>query len=415
MAQYNFEGDFASLNARQLYYINKVILEQDVKVKKVIFQQLGQAGDNFMGNVKRIIVEGENGTIRMILKIASSNEVTRLTYNTGLMFKNEHIMYTEVLPKFVQLQKDAGVPQEEWLRYAKCYGSLNEEPNEVILLEDLNDSNFSMMDKFKSLPDEYVKNFLKTFAVFHSLSFVMKKQDPETYNKFREELNDPWERIAESEQSMMFMENIEKDIAAIIEDETYKGLLKNKITDGFKLRKIRNSEKDTTYTFIQHGDAWTNNIMFRVVDDSLQSCLVDFQASNDNSPVSDILFMIIICTDHEMRAQNFHDWINYYHTELDKSLSYFGLSADNVYPRDQLDADLKRYAKPLLAICLLITNLAMRDSKEAGVVIDNMRNMEHEDDLVDTLKGDSLEKGTVARINKKIGGFIESYKKFGLF
>uniref|UniRef100_A0A2A4JCM6 CHK kinase-like domain-containing protein n=1 Tax=Heliothis virescens TaxID=7102 RepID=A0A2A4JCM6_HELVI len=415
MAQYNFEGDFANLNARQLDYINKVILEQDIKVKKVVFEQLGQAGDNFMGSLKRINIEGENGTISMILKIASSNEITRQTYHTGLMFKNEHIMYTEVLPKFVQLQKDAGVPPEEWLKFATCYGSFNEEPNEVILLEDLNDLNFSMMDKFKSLPDEYVRNVLKTFAVFHSLSFVMKKQDPETYNAFRNELRDQWACIAESDQSLMFMGNIEKDLTSIIEDNTYKSLLKNKMTDGFKLRKLNNLEKDMNYTVIQHGDAWTNNFMFRVVDDAIQSCMVDFQASNDNSPMSDVLFMIIICTDHETRSQNFYDWIDYYHTELDKSLSHFGLEANEVYPRDRLDADLKKYAKALLAICLLITNVSLRDSKEASVVIENMNNMEHEDDVMESFKPESLEEETVARINKKIGGFIESYKKFGLF
>lgn len=117
MAQYNFEGAFENINERQLVFINKVIQEQELQVTTVVFSPLGQAGDNFMANVKRINVEGENGSLKLIVKIASGVEIVRKTTNTDALFNNEHTMYAEVLPKFVQLQKDAGVPEEEQLRH----------------------------------------------------------------------------------------------------------------------------------------------------------------------------------------------------------------------------------------------------------------------------------------------------------
>ncbi|MBH0219646.1 hypothetical protein GH793_15800, partial [Listeria monocytogenes] len=125
---YNFEGDFTNLSERQLEYINKVVLEQNLKVNKVIFHSFGQAGDNFGANVKRISIEGENGSMKMIIKIAAVNEIVRKSMFTEHVFYNEHVMYTEVLPKLVALQKAARVPEEEHLRYAKCYGSLDEAP-----------------------------------------------------------------------------------------------------------------------------------------------------------------------------------------------------------------------------------------------------------------------------------------------
>lgn len=68
--------------------------------------------------------------------------------------------------------------------------------------------------------------------------------------------------------------------------------------------------------------------------------MIDYQASNNVSPVVDLLYMILNCTDHETRSKNFYNWLDYYHSELDKSLSNFGLKANFIYPKDQLDADL---------------------------------------------------------------------------
>nr|XP_021187394.2 uncharacterized protein LOC110374136 [Helicoverpa armigera] len=415
MAKYNFEGDYSSFNDRQLNFINKVVNEQDLKVKKVVFHQLGQAGDNFMGNVKRINIEGENGNMNMIIKIAPSNEVARQTYQSGLMFRNEHVVYTKVLPKFVQLQKAAGVPPEEQLKYAKCYGSLSEEPNEVIILEDLSESGFSMMDKFKSLPDNYVRNFLKSFAVLHSLSYALKSQEPAFYKQLKEDLKDPWSSFGDF-QIQMLKDTMEAGFLEIIQNEDHKNLLKNKITDGIlERKKMIESENDRNHTIIQHGDGWTNNILFKLEDDKLQSVMFDYQGANNNNPMSDILFMIFHCTDHEARSKHFHDWIDYYHSEMDKFLSYFGLKVNEFYTRDQIDADLKKYAKIILGIVLLMINVIQRDSSEAGKLKDSMKNMENEADIADTMNTLDLQSGTVERINKKVGDLIETLHQFDLF
>ncbi|MBN4724570.1 hypothetical protein H4F31_24640, partial [Escherichia coli] len=95
-----------------------------------------------------------------------------------LMFRNEHVMYTAVLPKFTELQKDAGIPENEQLRYAKCYGSLSEPPNEVILLEDLKTVDFTMLDRFQPLSNNCVKSVLKNFAKLHSVSMALRYKEP---------------------------------------------------------------------------------------------------------------------------------------------------------------------------------------------------------------------------------------------
>uniref|UniRef100_A0A2A4JD29 CHK kinase-like domain-containing protein n=1 Tax=Heliothis virescens TaxID=7102 RepID=A0A2A4JD29_HELVI len=414
MAKYNFEGDYSSFTERQLSFINEVVHEQDIKVKKVVFLQLGEAGDNFMGNLKRIKIEGENGNMSMIIKTAPPNEIARESYQSGLMFKNEHIIYTELLPKCDQLQKAAGVPLEEHFKYAKCYGSLSEVPNEIIILEDLNESGYSMMDKFTSLPDKYVRNFLKSFAVLHSLSYVLKSQEPEFYKQLKEDLKDHWTTFADF-QIKMLKENMEPGFLEIIQNEDHKSFLKNKIADAMVLRKeMTISENDRNHTIIQHGDGWTNNILFKLEGDTLQSVMVDYQGANNNNPMSDILFMLFHCTDHEDRSKHFYDWIDYYHSEMDKFLTYFGLKVNDFYTREQLDDDLKTYAKIIFGIVILMVNVIQRDSTEAEKMKDEMQNIKNEADMAESMKAQDLTPETVDRINKKVGGLIETLHQFHL-
>ncbi|KAJ8728879.1 hypothetical protein PYW07_006575 [Mythimna separata] len=414
MAQYNFEGDIENINERQLEFINKVIQEQDLKVTKVVFSPVGQAGDNFVANVKRINIEGENGSMRMILKIAPGFEMARKMMNTESMFQNEHTMYTEVLPKLVQLQKDAGVPEEEQLRYAKCYGSLIEAPNEVVILEDLNELDFKMLNKFESLSDDCVKSVLKNFAILHSLSYVLKKKEPEKFELFKNNLIDVFSLTAEDPEAMAQMQVMEDNILLVFDNEAHKSVVRNKIVNMFKLAAKLSKSSDNRYSVIQQGDAWTNNIMFKFVGDDLaQSIMIDYQVSRNNSPVVDLLYMIFNCTDHETRSKNYYDWLDYYHTELDKSLSNFGMKANFVYPRDQLDADLKRYGKLLFGLSIMLANMLSRDSAEASKFMEAIKDSDVAA-VMDTMKIEDTPEATMVRVRKRMIGLIDSFTEFGL-
>ncbi|XP_022823369.1 uncharacterized protein LOC111354262 [Spodoptera litura] len=352
--------------------------------------------------------------MKMIVKIAPTNEVVRKSMHIEAAFNREQIMYTEVLPKLVSLQKAAGVPEEEHLRYAKCYGSLDEAPHEVILLEDLSESDFVMLDKHTSLTDECVKSILKNFANLHSLSYALKAKEPDTYDQFKSTLRSLWPLIAETPEFALNIEHIEGAVLSVLDDEIYKSVVRNKMSDMFKsMVKVTKGDAGKHGVIIQ-ADAWTNNIMFKYVGDTLvQSIMIDYQLSYLQNPAMDVLYMIFNCTDHEMRSKNFYDWIDYYHSELDKNLSNFGLKANLVYPRDQLDADLKRFTKPILGLSLLICNLLMRDAKEASVVKENM-NAGGFFDAVKSMSKQELEKESLARGKKRMEGLIDTCIKFGL-
>lgn len=147
--------------------------------------------------------------------------------------------------------------------------------------------------------------------------------------------------------------------------------------------------------------------------DSVQSIMIDYQASKNSSPAVDILYMIFNCTDYETRHKNYYDWLDYYHNELDNSLSNFGLKANFVYPKDQLDADMKRYGKLLFGLCLLLSNMLMRDSKEAAEIMDDLKD-KGIDEATHTMKMQGFTGDTLVRLRSRIIGLIDSFTEFGL-
>ena len=139
--------------------------------------------------------------------------------------------------------------------------------------------------------------------------------------------------------------------------------------------------------------------------------LIDYQQAKNFSPVYDLLYLIFNCTDHETRVKCFYDWIDHYHSELDKSLANFGLKANYVYPRDQLDADLKRYGKLGFAAAILMSGTMTVNAAEAAKLKDVIGTGKMED-MAGAMG--NLHADTMVLFKRRLIGLIDSFKLFGL-
>lgn len=138
----------------------------------------------------------------------------------------------------------------------------------------------------------------------------------------------------------------------------------------------------------------------------METIIIDYQVSSETNPVCDILFLILNCTDHQTRIKRFKDWIDHYHTELDKALSFFGLKAKEVYPREQLDVDLKKYGKAMCGLCIFFSNILSMDSEDAAKVKESFN-----DDMDIEAH---FEQNNVAAFKTRVEGIIDSCITFGL-
>ncbi|CAH0591425.1 unnamed protein product [Chrysodeixis includens] len=415
MAQHNFEGNIDDINERQLEFIGKVIEELGFKDSKVTIEPVGKAGDNYTANVKRITIEHEEGTKKLVAKFAPSIELLRASFNTKVVFNNEHIMYTEVLPKLLQLQIDADIPESEQLKFAKCHGSLAEEPNEVIVLEDLGESNFVMLDRLEYLSDESVRSILKNFGIYHSLSYVLKKKEPDTYDHYKDSLLEVWASFNENSDMMNHFTQLENLALMVLADPEHQNILRHKVATALtQAVKFNKYDKNNKYAVIQQGDSWTNNFLFKFEEGVLkESVLIDYQLSRSGLPVFDLLYMIFNCTDHETRCKHYYEWLDYYYSELEKSLSHYGLKSNFVYPRDQLDADLKRYGKVAFSVAVIVSSALIMKSEDISKLQENMMNAGLRE-VSDSLNSSIFDEETVLRFRNRLVGLIDSMKEFGL-
>ncbi|CAH1634844.1 unnamed protein product [Spodoptera littoralis] len=418
MAQYKFEGDFENITETQLDFINKVVQEQNLDVDRVVFLPVGKPGDNFGSNVKRISIEGKKGIMRMIVKIAPTDEVQRQMSLTEILFKNEHFMYMKVLPKFLSLQRhtlDLQTPEEDMLRFARCYGSFTEAPNEVIILEDLCESKHVMLDKFQPLTSECMQSVLKSLAAFHTLSYALKQQEPETFAYYKSELVDVWGLMAHNPEFKTHTETFIGVIQAILDGDDNKKVVKDKLSDIVQLIiKLAKWEQNNKHSVILQGDAWTNNIMFKIWDDKVQTIMIDFQGSANSNPMVDVLYAIFNCSDRNTRARHYYVWLDYYYLELDKSLSNFGLKSNYIYPRDQMDADMKRYGKLIFGMSVMLANILMRDTNEASELMEAMNTTTDMNELMESMGNQTLNHETILRVRSKIEELIDCFTHYGL-
>lgn len=265
MIDLQYEGAIEDISENQFKFIGEILKKKKLSDKKVLIEVVGAAGDNYMANVKRIITKDAEGNLfKMVAKIAPKLIQIRNAFNTHRVFKNEHIMYTEVLPKFKEMQESANVPKTDLLTFAECYGSYIEEPDEIILLEDLKEKNCVMLDRLKPLDECFLLPILKKLAILHSLSFVLKQNHPEIFNEISQRLYGFWTNMGNNEQAKTGFIKMEDHLLTLLSDSENKsdivrGIIRNLSSN---LAELSKEDAGTKYTVIQHGDAWTNNFMF---------------------------------------------------------------------------------------------------------------------------------------------------------
>ena len=68
--------------------------------------------------------------------------------------------------------------------YPQCYRTVDEEPNECLLLEDLSVHGFTIINRHTDeVTADHVRLVMKTLGKFHAISFALKDQQPDTFKE----------------------------------------------------------------------------------------------------------------------------------------------------------------------------------------------------------------------------------------
>lgn len=88
--------------------------------------------------------------------------------------------------------------------------------------------------------------------------------------------------------------------------------------------KLYKPNPNNGFNVLCHGDYWINNIMFKYEDGKpVDLKLLDFQLSTWNSPVIDLLYLIVTSAACDIKVKYFDYFIQYYHKKLIETLDLF--------------------------------------------------------------------------------------------
>lgn len=272
-------------------------------------------------------IDGSTKQLSYILKTAldSENKGAEIVKSMNL-FPKEMKMYSHYLPKFEELYKEAGLHVE---LAPKCLVCEELPERSTLVLEDLSLHNFKNMDRLKGFDLKYARLVVEKLAELHAASAVYEEiygpYEAVFHHSFMNETNKPMyaamyePRTAGFKKSMLEwgLPDVEKYIEKMLDFETY-----------FAENMRINTPDPLGFNVLNHGDMWTNNIMFSHNSSGQveKTLFIDFQICKWGSPVQDLWYIIATSMQVDIRAQEFDNIIAIYHKRLVECLKVLKFS-----------------------------------------------------------------------------------------
>lgn len=241
--------------------LHKIAGEENLSDYQIEITPASSDGANYMSvNFKAKIISPNRPDLKLFAKIGFFSEAMRAQVPIDVLYGKEIATYTQILPRYEEIQEKNRIPKEDRYQFAKLYGSSTEYLKECVIMEDLGAQGYRLYDRFQPFSWEYASKAVEELSKYHALSLALKKDFPEVCQdifKQDEELFDSF--FEKMEVSLMGMV---QTALSIVSDELKERLLKfykeNLSAEGFK-----NIYAPSKHGIIVHGDYRASNILFK--------------------------------------------------------------------------------------------------------------------------------------------------------
>ncbi|XP_072397678.1 uncharacterized protein [Diabrotica undecimpunctata] len=286
--------------------------------------------------------------------------------------KREVYFYNTILKEYQQLQhgKKLQVPFD---MVPKCYKTFLEDDNAVIVLENLKKDGYVLHLRDQPMNVAHLKMGLRSYAKLHALSFALKDQKKETFEKisktcyfinivqnFRTLFDTKTPTLVET-----LKEAARPDLSVVYE----KFINEKSIFNRF-MEIINTIPKDQA---IIHADCHNANMLFKYKDNDrsvpIHMVLLDFQGAAPQSPVIDLSYFLYI----NLSPSDFpklKEFVEYYYTEFCLFLKELGSDADKLFPRSIFEEHLKVYLPYGGVLSLPFLELLYLENDETPALVD---------------------------------------------
>lgn len=231
-------------------------------------------GDNFIAVLTAIVLTGDRveagetitDTLNLLCKTVPESEERRQTFRSIPAFEREILMYTRVLPLFVELQRNKGLTADEsFLSFPKVYGTIFDKANDkyALIMEDLRPKQFVMWPRQDPIPLAHEKLLLQQLGRYHGISYALKDQRPEVFADFKV-LDDVVIDFIENGYARHVIDDCLERAVKVLKNDYQKKVVDKFQNNYFDLYKSFFTEESIgQFGVINHGDCWVNNFLFQ--------------------------------------------------------------------------------------------------------------------------------------------------------
>uniref|UniRef100_A0A023F6I7 Putative ecdysteroid kinase n=1 Tax=Triatoma infestans TaxID=30076 RepID=A0A023F6I7_TRIIF len=381
--------------------------QNDMRVKKIVSVECKPAldkGENFMSTLLRyklvvLLGSGETAVKHLIVKSLPDTEDHSAFLQEYSFFKNEIHVYSKILRDMMTLMEEFQDKRDQlWCEMAGY------KPYHKLILQDLKDHQFHAQNRRETLDMQHSMFALKALARFHAMSAVLLKRSLLRPGEF-----EPYVLSKEKMVKCVFvacMKVLGKGVKQSWGDEwSHLPELFNKAVDEIynNLQKLIKPD-ESRFNVLNHGDCWTNNMLFRHVEDTnIPSAIrfVDYQLSHYNSFAWDVTYFLYTSIQPTIRREKFVELLTTYHKALCYNLKLFHYPESDIPTIQQCMDEMERIkyfgALVLLSVYAITTadndepfdmdkNLKNEDDPEAGVNMKIYTDPKYREAVKDDLK-----------------------------
>ncbi|XP_073842806.1 uncharacterized protein [Musca autumnalis] len=314
-----------------------------------------------------LLTTGQVNNFTLMLKVPHNNDLYRNEMVKWHMFVTEAGMYRQIIPAFEEMYRSKGVP----VRFgAKSY-DLPTINKEYILLEDLTRRGFRNVKRQNCLDMDHCRSVLKKIAQLHAASAVWVEKNGIFSDLFSRGMVREEGKVLLGGMFNSGLQHLLKTTQQMKSCEKFYPELK-KYADTFMVEIFKQTARDdNSFNVLNHGDCWSNNIMFQYGDQGelKETYFVDLQLPSYGSPAQDLLYFILSSAQLDLKIKHFDEMIRYYHENLIANLKLLGYSKPLPYLRDIHQMILKGSIWAMITV--LITTAAVLCDTTDSATVDN--------------------------------------------
>ena len=274
--------------------LKKYFNDDKLKVKSLQIKQCGGKGDSYASVMYRVGTFFSEGKFPKIEKFQSfivktlpdsKMAMEKLGSSNYDVQSKEMEMYEKALPEFSKLLEAINEDSEIFPKLVAVDHTL-----QVIVLEDLVEKKFIMADRLKGLDIDHILMALRKLARMHAASVMVHSENPKAFENLDTGLftrktdcfHVMFETLCEAFiEEVVTWEGFEYYARKL--EQVRKNLIKN------ALRAFDCDDGDLHV--LNHGDLWTNNLMFKYdeAENPIDAVLLDFQFTSYGSPALDLI------------------------------------------------------------------------------------------------------------------------------